>query len=190
MALDPYIPQHGAQPVVGRRGVLYDCDEDGGARVVTSGAPTDAEAETIAADDADRMLPSGYYARPPDGTEGLVVETDAGPAVIGERSDCPISLQQGELALCHWDGDTWVKIGSVDVEIRCKSTGTLTLSGGGSVDFVALAAKVLTELQAIQTALATHTHGGVTTGAGTSGPPAAPPYTAPASVGSTRVKVE
>lgn len=67
--------------------------------------------------------------------------------------------------------------------------GTMIKLGADAVDFVALASKVENELQNIETALSTHTHGGVTTGSGTSGAPAAPPYTS-GSVGATKVKAK
>ena len=155
MALPDYRPPIGAQPIIGRRCVQYSCDSDGGARVVTSGAPTDQEAEIIAADDADRMLPSGYYALPPDGTEGLVVETDAGPAIIAERSDCPITLQSGEIAICQWDGKAWVKLdpNAVTVRVASGGSGVMEVSAGGTTDAVALAGKVYAELTAIAAAI-------------------------------------
>lgn len=149
-----YMPSSGRPITVARRGAMYDCDQDGGARVVTSGAPTDPEAETLAAEDVDRMLPSGYWARPPDDTEAAVIETDAGPAVIGERAECPIQLQAEELALCQWDGDAWVKLDSSNVEIHAKSGGKITASAGGITDAVALAQKVAAELSAISAAIA------------------------------------
>jgi len=62
--------------------------------------------------------------------------------------------------------------------------------GPAAVDFVAMNAKVLAELGSIASALSSHTHGGVTAGSGTSGPPAAPPYTPPADVASTKLKAE
>ncbi len=64
-----------------------------------------------------------------------------------------------------------------------------TVSVGTSADFVALAGKVLTELQAIKTAYDTHTHAGVTTGAGVTAVPI-PPLTAPSSVASTVLKAK
>ena len=57
----------------------------------------------------------------------------------------------------------------------------------GGANFVALANLVADELGDIATAFSTHTHAGVTTGGGTSGPPAVPPYSA-GSVAATKVK--
>jgi hypothetical protein len=58
--------------------------------------------------------------------------------------------------------------------------------GDAPTDFVALASKVLTELQAIRTWANSHTHSGVITGAGTTG--TATPMSAPSSVASSLVR--
>jgi hypothetical protein len=79
---------------------------------------------------------------------------------------------------------------SGEVEIKGDNaikllSNLITLSGDG--DAIALASKVLTELQNIHTWATTHTHGGVTSGSATSGPsltPKQPPQT----VASTKVK--
>lgn len=67
-------------------------------------------------------------------------------------------------------------------------TGDVSIAGelqvGGGAEFVALADKVLQQLQALANWATTHAHAGVTPGGGASGPPAAPP-TPPASVAST-----
>jgi hypothetical protein len=59
------------------------------------------------------------------------------------------------------------------VEIRV-SASDIKLGGPTATDFVALASLVLAELTAIKTAYDLHTHSGVTTGPGVSGPPVAP----------------
>lgn len=74
-----------------------------------------------------------------------------------------------------------------------KTTVDITselLLGAGATDFVALAAKVLTELQSIKTAFDTHTHPFVATGAAspTSAPTVAMP--APSSVAAAKVKAQ
>ncbi len=61
------------------------------------------------------------------------------------------------------------------------------LGDASASDFVALAAAVLSELQSIKTAFDLHIHTGVTTGPGSSGPPATP-LPAPSSVAATKVK--
>lgn len=53
-------------------------------------------------------------------------------------------------------------------------TAEIALGIENPADFVALAAKVLTELQNIKLAFDLHTHSGVTTGTAASGPPSAP----------------
>jgi len=58
--------------------------------------------------------------------------------------------------------------------------------GDSPTDFMALASKVLSELQAIRTWANGHTHSGVTAGGGTSG--IATPMGAPSSVASTLVR--
>ena len=62
-------------------------------------------------------------------------------------------------------------------------------SQGGGEEFVALATKVLTELQSIRTQYNLHTHTGVTTGGGVSGVPAAL-MTAPNAVAASNVKAD
>jgi len=77
-------------------------------------------------------------------------------------------------------------------QVRSNTTAIEITSGGlpASVGgFVAMATKVATELSNIATAFSTHTHTGVTTGSGSSGPPAAPPYI-PGVVASTNLKAD
>lgn len=62
----------------------------------------------------------------------------------------------------HLDGATATLHGS---EVKLEASAT---------DFVALASRVLAELNAIRTAFDTHSHSGVMTGMGASGPPAVP----------------
>ena len=66
------------------------------------------------------------------------------------------------------------------------------LLGAGAADFVALAAKVLTELQSIKTAYDLHTHAYVPGPAGPTTPSAPPltPLPAPSSVAAAKVKAE
>jgi hypothetical protein len=65
-------------------------------------------------------------------------------------------------------------------------SGLVNLGADPGSDFVALAASVASELEAIQTALNTHTHTGVTTGPGSTGTSASG-YT-PGDVAATKVK--
>ena len=69
------------------------------------------------------------------------------------------------------------------------ASGDIRLGSSAASDYVALASLVLAELQTIKTAYDTHTHSGVTTGGGVSGPPAVP-MPAPSSPAATRVKGE
>ncbi len=70
------------------------------------------------------------------------------------------------------------------VEVHFDSTLQLGAAGG---QFVALANLVLDRLNSIKTAFDAHVHTGVTTGGGSSGPPAAP-MGAPAIVAAVKVK--
>ncbi len=66
-----------------------------------------------------------------------------------------------------------------------QSGALISVALAGSSDAAALAAKVLTELQAVRTWANTHTHGGVTTGDGSTA--IATPMSAPQSVASTKL---
>lgn len=79
---------------------------------------------------------------------------------------------------------------SGEVEIKADNaikllSNLITLSGDG--DAIALASKVLTELQNIHTWATTHVHSGVTSGSGSTGP-SITPKTPPQTVASTKVK--
>lgn len=69
---------------------------------------------------------------------------------------------------------------------RLSFTPNVAKVGAGS-DFVAMAARVATELAAIRAAFNAHVHTGVTTGPGSSGPPETP-MSASGSVASTNLK--
>jgi hypothetical protein len=60
------------------------------------------------------------------------------------------------------------------------AAASVLLGDSTATDRVGLAGLIYAELTKIETALSTHTHAGVTTGVGTSGTPAAPPYVKPA----------
>jgi hypothetical protein len=78
------------------------------------------------------------------------------------------------------------------VQLRSNTTAMEVTSGGlpASIGgFVAMATKVAAELSSIATAFSSHTHAGVTTGVGTSGTPAVPPYV-PGAVASTNLKAD
>jgi hypothetical protein len=84
---------------------------------------------------------------------------------------------------------TGVTIGKDDADQQIHISDTDISLGKGATDFAALASLVKSELQAIKAKFDTHTHGGVTTGAGASGPPAVP-LDAIGDVKATLVKVK
>ncbi len=75
------------------------------------------------------------------------------------------------------------------VQIHIKPSGEIHIGSENAADFIALAALVLSELQAIKTAYDLHTHTGVTTGPGVSGTPVLP-MPAPSSVAASKVKAD
>jgi hypothetical protein len=77
----------------------------------------------------------------------------------------------------------------IDSHAAVIEAAMLLLGSSGATDFVALAAKVLSELQAIQTWANTHVHPGVIIGPASTGV-AAPPMLNPGSVAATKVKAE
>lgn len=122
----------------------------------------------LKADDA-RIAGAGLDRVPiAPGIAGCKIEVPSG-------ARCFIAFAAGDPSrprVVGWDSET--------------SLTLLTLSNGGSVDFVALAEKVLTELEAIKTWADAHTH---PTGVGPSGVPTTP-MTAPSSVAATKLKAE
>lgn len=136
-------------------------------------------------DAVERFQEYGFTSVPgPEGCEGAVIFV-AGNRAHGiivateDRNLRPTGLNQGDVALYHTGGiRVYLDDGNDKVEL-----------GNSPTDFVALAQKVLTELQAIKTAYDTHTHGGVTTGGGaTTGPVV--PMPAPSSVAADEVKAK
>ncbi len=91
-------------------------------------------------------------------------------------------------------GETIMHAAELDgVHARVAPGGALEVVKAGGADpaddFVAMAGKVLTELQSIKTDFDTHVHTGVTTGAGSSGAPATP-LPVPSSVASSTIKAD
>lgn len=76
-----------------------------------------------------------------------------------------------------------------DTGAMVLEAGTILLGSSAAVDFVALADKVLTELQAIQAWADAHVHTGVTAGAALTGAPTVV-SPVPGSVAATKVKAE
>lgn len=133
-------------------------------------------------DDIEMLQPYGLSFVPPIGSEFVAL------AVGGARSHT-VGLGAGK------PGDRPIGANAAEGGLYTSGTYRVFIDEDGVVhlgervadDYVALAAKVLTELQAIRTWANTHKHTGVTTGSGTS---ATPDITlaAPASVAATKVK--
>jgi hypothetical protein len=136
-----------------------------------------------------------------DGTLQLKPDSSRVPALAGValRTFAPevdVRVEKGARVLLGFAG------GQADAPYACLwGTGSLTTVtvGSGSSDFVALAGKVLAELQSLQSWASTltawlvaHGHSGVTTGPGVSGPAAGTPSapSAPSSVACTKLKAE
>lgn len=103
-------------------------------------------------------------------------------------------LSPNALALSDPGLDTATALGTVGgIQLRMGAAAAEVTSGGAAsaADFVALAQKVLTELQAIKTAFDGHTHA-YNPGPGGAAPTAPPanPMPAPGSVASTNLKAD
>lgn len=137
--------------------------------------------------DVDHLLPSGFTCRAVKGAEGVVL-------CIGGWRDNPVGLgfqKRGLRPALAADGECALYLATgvpaVDgVKVLIKANGDVEI-GGGPTDYAALAAKVLTELQAIKTWADAHTHT-CAAPASPSSPPVVP-MTAPASVAATKTKV-
>lgn len=142
--------------------------------------------------DTPYMEPQGMHFIPPASCQGLLLSPNADPSlsalVVAQGSVPSDGIAAGEGGL-HYLGS---------FRVFLAADGTLHLGEKDPDDYVALASKVLAELNSVKTdltnlktMLVAHTHAGVTTGAGTSGTsPAFAGYTphTPASVASTSVK--
>ena len=99
-----------------------------------------------------------------------------------------------KLADAHADNLTMGRDGGSQIHIRPDDE--IHLGSAGAADFVALAAKVLTELTAVATAFNAHVHPGVLAGAAVTGPPGPPPLgtppatISPSSVAAAKVKAD
>lgn len=164
------------------RGVITQSDTDGGLQGYSWAAETDQAAEVMQSDDFDIFQPYGFSALIPKDVEYAGLDTDAGPAAVGVRVECPVTLATGESA--HWfDKDVYALAKSGEYEIKAALT---KIHDGGAVDFVALAQKVLDELGKIETAFNAHTHP-----TAPNGPVSGPSLTyTKASVAATKVKAE
>lgn len=108
----------------------------------------------------------------PDGDPHLAIAT---PSPASSNASPP----------ADWNNDTIRIEGAGDLKIELVSDNVL-LGSINATDYVALALKVLTELQSLYTQLLAHTH---TTGIGPTSP-AVGVTTAPQSVAATKVKAE
>ncbi len=133
---------------------------------------------------AEYLQPQGVFFLPPVGAETAVLApggsaSGAVAVCASQRGASPggASIGAGEGGL-HYLGT---------FKAFLKADGTIALGDKVATEFVALANLVDSRLSAIKTAYDTHTHSGVTAGAGVTGPPAAP-LAAPASVAATKVR--
>ncbi len=94
--------------------------------------------------EAETMLPYGFTANPPDGSEAIVIQVggDAGNAVVltmQHRDQRPTGLAKGEVAL-HM---------GADVKVHLKADGKVYLGSSAASDPVALSSKVDAEIDRI-----------------------------------------
>lgn len=124
---------------------------------------------------------AGTHAELADGAEVLVAFVDADPArpiVVGYAGK---------------DGAGWVP---TSFELQASSSAAIVapsvrLGAVSPSDFAALSSRVDSALEALRAFTAAHTHSGVSTGSGTSGPPTPVlPTTPPYDTGSSIVRVE
>lgn len=142
------------------------------------------------ASDVEHFQPYGLSARPLVGSEGvfLSVGGDRSHGIVvcvTDRRYRPTNLAEGETCLYTDEG----------TQVHCKHGGDV-LVGSGATELVAVASKVLLELQNLTTKFNAHTHaytgtvvgGGGGTAAGTTAVTTGT-ADAPASVAATKVKV-
>jgi phage baseplate assembly protein V len=151
------------------------------------------------ADDVEHFQPYGFTSSPPAGSEAVVVSIGGNTdhliaVVVTDRSSRLAGLLTKDSAIYTDDGNK-VHCKSADGSIAAvpSSSGLVHLGADAGAEFVALADKVLTELQSIKSDFDAHTHAAGTlqdsvpapcTGA-TATPTA---MTAPSSVAATKVK--
>jgi phage gp45-like len=123
----------------------------------------------------------GFSANPPIGSDVIVTETDGDSAQgvalsVQNRDHRPKGLATGDVCLHGLNGLVQLLL----------TGGLLHLGSQNPSDFVALASKVLTELNALVTWANTHVHTSAAPGSPTTAPTI--PKSAPSSVASTVVK--
>lgn len=163
-------------------------------RRFTLGRATQAESDTVrvngttfgdSATQAEHLQQYGFASLPPSGSEGVHLKQIGAVICVDSRANRP-TLAAGEVAVHCEHGQTIHCKADGSVVVLPKSGSNVELAGDPASDFVALAADVLSELTAIQTALNTHVHTGVTTGPGSTGT-AVSGYT-PSSVAASNVR--
>lgn len=162
---------------------LAELDDSTGVQTVKAeGAGSDVRSKV------ERMQPYGLSSMPAPSSEaiGVSVGGKSDHVVIiacEERSARPTDLADGEVTL-------YARFGQM---VHLKTDGTIEIHKGGTVDFVALAQKVLDELNDIRTKFDSHTH--TTTATVDAGPvgavaPPSTPMGAASSVAASKVKAE
>ena len=113
----------------------------------------------------------GFRSRPVKTTRGVRVSlgsgTREGIVIATENYTVNITLADGETAIYSTDAD-----GAEQAVIKWRADGSIELNG--NTKRLVTYAELNTALQTFITALNGHTHSGVSTGGGTSGPPSAP----------------
>ena len=133
--------------------------------------------ETI--DGVEYFQPYGFSAVPLPGAEAVLVfpNGDRGHAIavsVADRRYRPTGGAPGEVTVYSNTGAKIVMLANGDIEVHPAPGGQVLVHDAGSA--VALATKA--DIDALKSWAATHAHTGVTTGAGTSGPPGVAPPSA------------
>lgn len=142
--------------------------------------------EEDTADDVPLYQPQGFRVRPPRDAEAILLAIEGeGMNTVAvaamDRDSCPTDdIEQGEGGLYY--AGTW--------KVFMDKDGNVHLGDKVGADFVALAQKVLDELNAVKSAFDGHTHTVPITGpaGNTASTPPVAPMPSPSSVAATKVK--
>ncbi len=138
-----------------------------------------------AAEDLEFFQSFGHASMPVAGSEGIAAAVGGNRNHLVLLAMCDRQNRPGDLA----EGES--SLYSTGVRVYARADGTIEL--GGVADFVAMAAKVETELNALKDAINTHTHAVSTTGSASAqsgtAAPAAGAAGAVGAVGSEVVKL-
>lgn len=134
-------------------------------------------------DDVEHWQQYGISFRAPVGSEAIALAVQGFRDHVvtinaQHRGSRPTGIDEGEGGI-YTSFNGW--------NVFCDKNGITNLGAKSGAQFVALAQKVLDDLNAIKSHFDSHTHGGVTSGGSTSGAPAAP-MPSPASVAASKVK--